>query len=155
MTSKDRVLSRERSRGRNAALALASRAPEMTGTALIAEQGDIPAWSEAAVYTADHVGCPVQDGDQVYIILQPHTPANNPGSRPADLPAIYSIRHTTDPARAKPYLPPNGTSGVYAKDDCAVDEGHVWRSTVDNNVWRPSEYPAGWEDLGVVEDVQG
>lgn len=100
MTSKERVLQRERDRGRAAALNLASRAPDMDGTALIAEQDSIPAWSEAAVYTVKHVGYPVQDGDQVYTILQPHKPANNPGFRPADLPAIYSIKHTQDPAKA-------------------------------------------------------
>lgn len=155
MTAKDRVLHRERERGRAAALGLAARAPEMDGTALIAEQGHIPAWREDAVYTAAHVGFPVQDGDQVYTILQPHTPAHNPGVRPADLPAIYSIKHTTDPKKAKPYMAPNGTSGAYMSDDCAVEDGRVYRSTIDNNVWAPSSYPAGWEDLGAVEEVQG
>lgn len=155
MTAKDRVLHRERERGRAAALGLAARAPEMDGTALIAEQGHIPAWRENAVYTADHVGFPVQDGDQVYTILQPHTPANNPGVRPADLPALYSIKHTTDPKKAKAYLVPNGTSGMYMTGDCTVEDGRVYRSTIDNNVWAPSGYPAGWENLGAVEEVQG
>lgn len=154
MTSKERVLQRERDRGRAAALNLAARAPEMTGTAIIAEQSHVPAWREDAVYTADHVGFPVQDADQVYTILQPHTPAHNPGFRPVDLPAIYSIKHTTDPKRAKPYVAPNGTSGMYMKDDCAAENGSVYRSLIDNNVWSPSGYPAGWECLGTVEEVQ-
>lgn len=146
MTSKERVLQRERERGRNAALNLAGRAPDMDGTALIAEQDSIPAWSEDAVYTAKHIGYPVQDGDQVYTILQPHTPAHNPGFRPADLPAIYSIKHTQDPAKAKPYMAPNGTSGVYVKGDCCVFNGTVRRSIYDgDNVWAPDAYPAGWE----------
>lgn len=154
MTAKDNVLSRERQRGRAAALDLARRAPELDGTAIIAEEDHIPPWREDAVYTADMLGWPVRDGDQVYTILQAHTPAHNPGSRPADLPAIYSIKHTRDPRRAKPYLPPNGTSGMYMAGDCAVDGGRVWRSGIDSNVWRPSEYPAGWEDLGTVEEIQ-
>ena len=66
MTSKERVLQRERSRGKAAALDLASRAPQMDGTALIAEQDHIPVWSEKAVYTTKHVGFPVQDDGQVY-----------------------------------------------------------------------------------------
>ena len=154
MTSKERVLERERSRGRAAALDLAERAPNMDGTALIAEQGNIPAWSEKAVYTADHVGYPVQDGDQVYTILQPHTPANNPGVRPAALPAIYSIKHTTDPAKAKPYMAPNGTSGVYNTGDCCTNEGRVWRSGQDGNVWAPGTPGVKWDDLGAIEEVQ-
>lgn len=127
----------------------------MDGTAIIAEEDHIPAWSETAVYTADMIGWPVQDDGQVYTILQAHTPANNPGVRPAELSAIYSRKNTSDPARAKPWMAPAGTSGVYLIGNCAVDEGHVWRSAIDNNVWRPTEYPAGWEDLGTVEEVQG
>ena len=148
MTSKERVLQRERERGRNAALNLANRAPDMDGTALIAEQDHIPAWSEAAVYTVKHVGFAVQDGDQVYVILQPHTPAHNPGFRPADLPAIYSIRHTKDPARAKPFREPYGTSGVYAQGDCCVYNGAVYRSVYGgDNVWKPTDFPSGWEEV--------
>ncbi len=67
----------------------------------------------------------------------------------AALLAIYSIKHTQDPKRAKPYMTPNGTSGMYMAGDCAVDAGHVRRSGIDNNVWRPTEYPAGWEDWEV------
>lgn len=153
MTSKERVLQRERDRGKAAALNLASRAPEMDGTAIIAEQSHIPAWREDAVYTAAHVGFPVQDGDQVYTILQPHTPAHNPGFRPVDLPAIYSIKHTTDPKRAKPYVAPNGTSGMYMDGDCCIYEGRVWRSGQDNNVWTPGTPGVKWDDLGAVEEV--
>lgn len=154
MTSKERVLQRERDRGRAAALDLASRAADMDGTAIIAEQTSVPQWREDAVYTVDHVGYPVQDNDQVYTILQPHTPAHNPGFRPADLPAIYSIKHTTDPKRAKPYMAPNGTSGMWMTGECCVAAGGVYRSTIDNNVWAPADYPAGWEYLGTVEEVQ-
>ena len=155
MTSKERVLARERSRGRAAALDLAARAAMLTGTQLIAEEDHIPDWSEQAVYTAAHVGYPVRDGEQVYTILQPHTPAHNPGVRPADLPAIYSLQHTTDPARAKPWAASYGTSGLYAAGECATENGRVWRNLYDNNEFRPSVIPERWEDLGPVEEVQG
>lgn len=147
MTSKKRVLNRERERGRADALNLAARAPELSGTAIISEEDHIPAWSEAAVYTADMVGWPVRDGDQVYTLTMAHTPANNPGSRPADLPAIYSRKHTTDPKRAKPWMAPNGTSGVYNTGDCCTENGKIWRSVSDNNVWSPSQYSAAWEEV--------
>lgn len=154
MTSKDRVLSREQDRGhtkgKSDALDLASRTVKenLDGTAIIAEQDHVPAWSESAVYTQNHVGYPVQDGNQVYTILQPHTPAHNHGSRPADLPAIYSIKHTTDPTKAKSYMPPNGTSGVYKTGDCCVFDGVVYRSVFKgDNVWSPADYPAGWEEV--------
>ena len=150
MTSKEKVLSRERQRGRAAALNLASRTINdgLDGTAIIAEQEHVPAWREDVVYTLDHVGYPVQDGDQVYNILMPHTPAHNPGFRPADLPAIYSVKHTTDPSNAKPYMAPNGVSGAYKKDECCVWDGKVYRSIFDgDNVWNPVDYPIGWEEV--------
>lgn len=149
MTSEQRILERERRRGRADALDLARRAPDMDGTALIAEEDKAPAWREDAVYTAAHIGCPVQDLGQVYTIRMAHTPAHNPGSRPKDLPAIYWRQNTSDPARAKEWMEPNGRSGVYIKGNCAVDAGRVWRSIFDGeNVWRPSEAPQYWEDLG-------
>lgn len=146
MTAKERVLNRERMRGREAALALAARASEMTGRELIEEEGDIPAWSESAVYTSAHIGFPVRDNEQVFTILQPHTPAHNPGVRPADLPAIYSIQHTTDPDKAKPYLAPHGTSGLYAEGEVCTNAGKVWRSLQDNNPYSPGTQDF-WEEV--------
>lgn len=149
MTSKERVLNRERERGKAAALALAAQAPEMNGTQLIDAEDNIPAWSEKAVYTAGHIGFPVQDNGQIFTILQAHTPAHNPGVRPADLPAIYSIKHTTDPAKAKPYLAPHGTSGLYALGEVCTKDGKTWRSTMEGNPYPPNETGTGtvWEEV--------
>ena len=139
MTSKERVLQRERDRGKADALALASVAHELNGTDLINNEDKIPAWNEAATYTTAHVGFPVQDGGQVFTILQPHTPAHNPGIRPVDLPAIYSIKHTKDIEKAKPYIAPNGTSGLYMTDEVCIKNGKTWCSLVDHNAWPPGE----------------
>lgn len=149
MNSKERVLNRERERGRAAALALAEKAPTLDGTQLIAAEDDIPCWNENAVYTTAHIGYPVQDGGQVFTILQAHTPAHNPGIRPADLPAIYSIKHTKDAERAKPYLAPNGVSGIYSLDEVCTKDGKTWRSLIDNNAWPPNETGTEtmWEEV--------
>lgn len=168
MTSKERVLQREHDRGRPVgkvqgradALDLAARAPQMDGTAIIAEEDHIPAWSENAVYTSKQVGCPVQDNGQVYTILMPHTPAHNPGSRPADLRAIYSLLHTTDPTKAKPWMPSYGTSGLYKLNECCTypnTDGveHVWRNLWNDNEFQPLtlNVESRWEDLGEVGSV--
>ena len=163
MTSKERVLQREYDRGcpvgklqgKEDALDLAARAPQMDGTAIIAEEDKVPAWSENAVYTSAQVGYPVQDRGQVYIILMPHTPAHNPGSRPADLRAIYGLMHTTDPARAKPWMPSYGTSGLFRLNEVCTHPNaesvtHVFRNLWDNNEFPPLTLNAEnrWEDLG-------
>ena len=31
--------------------------------------------------------------------------------------------------------------------DCCTDGGKVWRSTIDNNVWAPTAYPRGREEV--------
>lgn len=146
-----------RKQGREDALALAARAPQMTGTEIIAEEDHVPAWSEKAVYTVAMIGYPVQDEGQVYTILMPHTPAHNPGSRPADLRAIYSLLHTTDPARAKPWMTSYGTSGLYRLNEvCTYPNAdgvtHIFRNLWDNNEFPPLtlNVESRWEDLGEV-----
>lgn len=154
MTSND-IRRAMRTQGRADALELAARAPQMDGTAIIAEENKIPAWGENAVYTSAQVGWPVQDQGQVYQIMMPHTPAHNPGYRPSDLRAIYSLLHTTNPAKAKPWMPSYGTSGLYKLNECCTypdDEGvvHVWRNLWDNNEFPPLTLNVEnrWEDLG-------
>lgn len=143
--------------GRRNALDLAGRAEGMSGTEIIAEEDHIPAWSETAVYTQKHVHCPVQDKGQVYTIEMPHTPAHNPGSRPENLRAIYYLLHTKDPAKAKPWMPSYGASGLYKIDECCtwpVADGstHVFRNKHDNNEFPPLTLNVEdrWEDLGEV-----
>lgn len=141
--------------GRRDALDLAGRAKDLDGTAIIAEEDHIPAWSEETVYTTAHVGFPVRDKGQVYTILMPHTPTHNPGSRPENLRAVYSLLHTKDPAKAKPWMPGYGTSGLYKVDECctyytADGSIHVFRNLYDNNEYPPLtlNVESRWEDLG-------
>lgn len=68
---------------------------------------------------------------------------------------LHGQRHTKDPKRAKPWLAPNGTSGLYELDECATENGHVYQNTHDNNEFSPSALPERWTDLGTIEEVQG
>lgn len=147
--------------GRRDALELAGRAKNLDGTAIIAEEDHIPAWSEEAVYTSAHVGFPVRDKGQVYTILMPHTPAHNPGSRPENLRAIYSLLHTKDPAKAKPWMPSYGVSGLYKAGECCIYPVGDGREHVFRNVYEGNEFPpltlnveSRWEDLGEVSAWQ-
>ena len=92
---------------------------------------------------------PVQDEGQVWLLLQPHNAANYEG-RPSTLRALWGLAHTKDPAKAKPYMAPEGTSGLYHADECVLwTDGKVYKSTVDNNSWTPDGYPAGWSEVTV------
>ena len=142
--------------GRRQALALQERAPAMTGTELIAEEDKIPAWNPNKDYTKWPAGTPVEDEGQVWILLQPHNSAHYMG-RPSGLRALWGLAHTTDPAKAKPWVASYGTSGLYLINEvctypAADGVEHVWR-----NLWDKNEFPpltlnveSRWEDLGEV-----
>lgn len=134
------------------ALDLRGRAADLDGTAVIAEEEKAPDFVAGKDYSRWPAGAPVRDAGQVYKLVQPYDGASWPDQRPGDLPALWSICHTKDPLRAKPYQAPNGQSGMYMTDECCTERGHIWRSTMDNNVWAPSGYPDGWEDLGEVTE---
>lgn len=158
MTSKERVLQRERDRGRMAAMELQTRAPEMNGTQIIAEEGKVPAWNPTKDYSAWAAGYPVADEGQVWLLIQPHNAAHYPG-RPSTLRALWGLAHTTDPALAKPFVAPHGTSGLYKLGECCTypnAEGveHVWRNLWDNNEYPPLtlNVESRWEDLGPVSE---
>lgn len=154
MNSQNVILELMRSQGRADALDLRGRAPDMDGTAIIAEEVKIPAFDPAKDYSLWPVGAPVTDevdGElQVFTLLQPYNASHYPDSRPANAPALWSITHTKDPARAKAWLAPNGTSGLYMTDEVctdpqAEDSAAVYRSKVDGNVYPPSAQPQDWE----------
>ena len=96
-------------------------------------------------YSGWPIGAPVRDCEQVYKLLQPYNASTWPDQRPADLPALWSICHTKDPSKAKEWLAPNGTSGMYMSGECCVDGGVVYRCLTDNTVHSPTDYPQAWE----------
>lgn len=142
------VLSVWRDTGRADALSLRSRAHEMDGTGIIAEENKIPAWDPQKDYSGWAVGGPVTYNGNVFGLLQPHN-ASYYGGTPETLPALWSPLHTKDPKRAKVWLAPNGTSGLYKEGECCVFGGAVKRSLRDNNPYSPGDYPDWWEDVAV------
>lgn len=153
----NKQIAQAKDRGRADALDLRSRAPELDGTGVIAEERKVPVFDPAKDYTGWTAGSPVKElvgGEyQVFQLITPHNAAHYPGSTPASTPALWSICHTTDPLKAKPYLPPNGTSGLYMAGECCTENGHVYRHKGDNGAYSPGEYPDNWEDLGTIEEV--
>lgn len=148
-SSQEMILEMMRARGRADALDLRARSADMDGTALIAEEDKVPAFDPQKDYSGWPRGAPVQDEGQVWTLLQPYNAAHYEG-RPSGLRALWGLAHTKDPERAKPYVAPLGTSGVYMTGECctdpdAEDPAAVYRSKVDNNAFPPSAYPANWD----------
>lgn len=134
-----------RAAGRQAALDLRGSAADMTGTQIIDREQDAPTFDPEKDYSGWPVGSPVRDDGQVWLLIQPYNAAAYP-QRPAELRALWGLAHTTNPAKAKPWVDPYGTSGMYMQGECYKDaDGVVWRCLDDNVIYSASALPSAWE----------
>lgn len=151
MTEKEYVLETMRSTGKAAAQRVQEAAPEMTGTELYAQEQYIPDFSAAVaaknmLERSPGFVCRSTAG-RVVRLLQVYDSTTYP-QEPEELTAQWGFAWSTDPDKALPFV--SIATSPYMTGDCCTEDGHVWRSTIDNNVWAPSGYPQGWTDLGEV-----
>ena len=62
-------------------------------------------------------------------------PEPEPGDGEEDIPA---------------FVQPTGAHDAYQTGDRVTYNGHIYESTINNNVWSPDAYPQGWTELGPV-----
>ena len=156
MTDKQFVLTTMRDTGLARAQTLQAQAPDMTGTELYASEDYIPSFTaacEAMNMLERKAGfvCRSTAG-RVVRLLQPYDSTIYNTQEPEELEAQWGFYWSADPAKALPFVALS--TSPYGEGDCCTEGGHVYRSTMKNNVWAPSEYPQGWEDLGPVSDFQ-
>lgn len=156
MTSKEYVLDTLRRAGRSAAENIQAQASGMTGTELYAAEDYIPDFQAAKaaknmLERSPGFVCRSTAG-RVVRLLQVYD-STVYTQEPEDLPAQWGFVWSTDPAKALPFIAIS--TSPYDTGECCTENGHVYRSTIDNNVWAPSAYGQGWTDLGTVEEVQG
>ena len=130
------------------AIAAKSVSGEADGTVLIAAEEQIPTWRQRD-YTDVPIGTPYKYADQVYKLWQAHDATNQPDWSPDKAVSLWDICHTADPTKAKPYVAPQGTRGMYQIGDVCTEGGKLYRSTMENNVWEPSAYPQGWKTIDI------
>lgn len=150
MTSKERVLKREYDRGRMAAMEVQERSPNMNGTELYAVDDRIPRFKEAVKQKNmkdRHAGkedgfvCKSSAG-RVVRLIQNYDSTIWTGE-PETLPAQWAFVWSNDPAKALPFVAIS--TSPYMVGNCCTENNTVYRSKIDNNVYAPSAYPAGWE----------
>lgn len=151
MTDKEFVLQTMQQAGLTQAQTLQEKAPEMTGTELYAQENYIPTFQAACsaknmLERSPGFVCRSTAG-RVVRLLQVYD-STVYTQEPEELPAQWGFVWSTDPAKALPFVALS--TSPYNTGDCCTEGGHVYRSTMDNNVWAPSGYPDGWEDLGEV-----
>ena len=104
----------------------------------------MPKWTPDKEYA---VGDRVRYGEKLYRVLQAHTSQET--WTPADAPSLFAeilpgqdgsdeeIGEWTQPDSTNPYM----------KGDKVRFEGKVYESLIDNNIWSPAAYPAGWKEI--------
>ena len=145
-SNKTLVLETMKQFGIQAVNALEADAPKMDGTQLVDQEQYIPDFDpDIHQYLNWTIGQAVRDEGQVWKLIQPYD-SNIYKDHPNNLRAHWGLMHTKDPYKAKPYVEPLGTSGMYMKDECCTEGGKIYISTIDNNVWTPTAYPSGWKE---------
>ena len=150
-SDKEFVLDAMQRIGKTIAQNIQSRAAEMTGTELYAEEDYIPDFAAACALknmlerTAGFV-CRSSAG-RVVKLLQPYD-SSIYTAEPEELPAQWGFVWSDDPYKAKDLVALS--TSPYMTGNCAAEGGCVYRSNIDNNVWAPSGYPQGWTLLGPV-----
>lgn len=153
MTDKELVLTTMRKYGKAVAENLQERVPEMNGTEIIAEEEFLPDFDPARQYLNYPAGyvCKSALGNAVKLI-QPYD-STIYTQQPEELSAQWGFYWSTDPKKAKPFVAIS--TSPYMTGDCCTNNGHVWKSGQDNNVWEPGTVGVNWEDLGTIEEIMG
>ena len=59
---------------------------------------------------------------------------------------MWALILIPDPEVIPDWVQPDSTN-AYTKGDKVRFEGKVYESLIDNNVWSPAAYPAGWKEV--------
>ena len=101
-----------------------------------------PEWKADTPY---EVGFKVQYGGVLYKILQAHTSQSDwmPDVAPSLFAKVLAGQEGTDIGE---WEQPDSTN-PYMKGDKVIYNGKTYESVIDNNVWSPDTYPAGWKEI--------
>ena len=132
--------------GKQLATDLQERSSDMTGTELYNEEEYIPTFAEAIAkknMLDRKIGfiCKARDG--IIVRLLQNYDSTVYTADPTELPSLFGFVWSTDPSKAKPFIALS--TSPYNKGECCSENGSVYRSKIDNNVWKPSEYSQGWK----------
>jgi len=126
----------------------------MSGTELYEQEQFIPNFA-AAVERKNmlerDVGFTCRSSAGRIVRLIQHYDSSIYTAEPEELPAQWGFKWSTDPAKALPFIALS--TSPYMTGDCCTEAGATWRSKLDNNVFSPSAYPQGWEQVEM--EVQG
>ena len=97
-----------------------------------------PIWRENEKYIKDQR---VKYEGILYKCLQAHTSQAN--WMPTAAPSLWAKVLIPDENVIPEWEQPDSTN-PYMKGDKVMFEGSIYESAIDNNIWSPATYPAGW-----------
>ena len=98
-----------------------------------------PQWSGNGVgYFADDR---IRYEGVLYKVLQPHV--SQESWTPTAAPSLYTKVLIPDPEVIPEWEQP-GSTNAYMIGDKVMFNGQTYESVIDNNIWSPERYPAGW-----------
>ena len=146
MTNKEFVLETLKRSGKMIAQSIQEKSSTMTGTELNSESDYIPSFI-AAVSKVNMLERPVgfickSSAGRIVKLLQKYD-STIFTQEPEELPAQWGFVWSDDPSHALPFVAIS--TSPYMKGNCCSENGEIYKSTIDNNVWSPKSYPQGWE----------
>lgn len=134
--------------GEEDAIALQESADDMTGTELYEEKKKIPNFAEAVKVKnmlRRSVGfvC-LSTAGRVVRLIQPYD-SDIFTAEPEELPAQWGFKWSKNPEHALPFIAMS--TSPYMKNEVCSEDGVVYKSKIDNNVFSPSAYSQGWETV--------
>ena len=109
-----------------------------------------PKWQVGKAYV---VGDRVLYLGVLYKVLQAHT--SQDGWQPDVTPSLFAKNLIVKDEQGEqvdiPEWEQPDSTNPYMTGDKVRFEGKVYRSLIDNNVWSPSDYPQGWEEVNEVK----
>lgn len=146
MKNKELVLETLKRSGRLAAESVQMHAADMTGTELNTETDYIPDFRAACAVMnmlTRKIGFVCKSSAGRVVKLLQNYDSSVFTKEPEDLPAQWGFVWSNDPKHALPFVAIS--TSPYRTGNVCEENGIVYRSKMDNNVWSPSAYPQGWE----------
>ena len=112
----------------------------MTDEEAVASQVLFPNWQSGKSYALDER---VRYGGKLYKVLQAHTSQDD--WAPDVAVSLFTCLLTDEEGGTiQEWVQPDSTNG-YSAGDQVIYNGVIYASLIDNNVWSPDDYPAGWQ----------
>ena len=122
---------------RAANIALAPLLADLTDEEVLDRISVFPEWRAGISVT---VGEHFRHDSKAYRVVQAHT--TQADWTPNTVPALFA---EVTPPNAIPDWSQPPAENPYMIGDRVRFNGQIWESTINDNVWSPATYPAGWE----------